>query len=252
MQLPFDFKIAGVGIDSHFLFEVLAYIISYRYYIRLRSNKKDKINSENRFIIIVGAAGGAFFGSKILGMLEHPSFFMLPTFEKMVFFMSTKTIVGGLLGGLIGVELVKKIIGEKHSSGDLFCFPIILGMMIGRIGCFLSGIEDGTHGIETTFFLGMDLGDGLKRHPTALYEILVLAVLWLFLCVSRSKCSFRDGLLFELFMVFYLWWRFLIEFIKPIYQYDIIGISAIQVACVCGICYYFLKGCIIYVKNCKN
>ena len=54
--------------------------------------------------------------------------------------------MGGLFGGLLGVELAKKIIGEKQSSGDLFVFPIILGIFIGRIGCFLSGINEFTYG----------------------------------------------------------------------------------------------------------
>ncbi len=51
----------------------------------------------------------------------------------MIYFFASKTIVGGLLGGILGVEIAKKLVGIKHSSGDLFCFPIILGIMIGRI-----------------------------------------------------------------------------------------------------------------------
>ncbi|BBM84771.1 prolipoprotein diacylglyceryl transferase [Candidatus Uabimicrobium amorphum] len=241
MQLPFDFKIAGVHIDSHLLFEILAYIIAYRYYIYLRSGCQDKIHSKNRIAIIVGAAVGALVLSKVLGVLEHPQFFTLPFSKKILFFMSTKTIVGGLLGGLIGVEWTKKIIGEKNSSGDLFCFPIILGMIVGRIGCFLSGIEDGTHGIETTFFLGMDLGDGLRRHPTALYEIFVLLSIWGTLLIVRREKSLRDGFLFELFMIFYLGWRLFIEFFKPVYYYESLGVSAIQMACICGLLYYLYK-----------
>ena len=59
--------------------------------------------------------------------------------------------MGGLFGGLLGVELVKKMIGEKQSSGDLFTLPIILGIIIGRLGCFLTGIKEFTFGKETSF-----------------------------------------------------------------------------------------------------
>lgn len=76
---------------------------------------------------------------------------------------STTTVVGGLLGGLVGVELSKKIIGVRTSSGDLFSYPLILGMMIGRVGC-LGGLEDNTYGEATTLPWGMDLGDGVMRH----------------------------------------------------------------------------------------
>ena len=47
-------------------------------------------------------------------------------------------------------------IGEKNSSGDLFTLPIILGIFIGRIGCFLTGINEFTYGKETNSFLGMN------------------------------------------------------------------------------------------------
>tara|TARA_R110000868_G_scaffold1836_9_gene14475 strand:+ start:1291 stop:1527 length:237 start_codon:yes stop_codon:yes gene_type:complete len=39
--------------------------------------------------------------------------------------VNTKTIIGGLFGGLWDVELAKKHIGENKLSADLFVFPII-------------------------------------------------------------------------------------------------------------------------------
>ena len=76
--------------------------------------------------------------------------------------MGNKTIVGGFVGGLIGVELVKKRIGITTSSGDLMVYPLILAMIIGRTGCFLGGLEDGTFGIATTLPWGIDFG-GLRK-----------------------------------------------------------------------------------------
>jgi phosphatidylglycerol:prolipoprotein diacylglycerol transferase len=57
-----------------------------------------------------------------------------------------KTVAGGSLGGLFGVEVVKNIIGEKQKSGDLFTYPIILALIIGRIGCFTTAIYEQTYG----------------------------------------------------------------------------------------------------------
>ena len=87
--------------------------------------------------------------------------------------------MGGLFGGLLGVELAKKIIGERQSSGDLFTLPIIAGIFIGRIGCFLAGTNEFTYGSETTFFFGMNLGDDVLRHPLALYELVFLILLFI-------------------------------------------------------------------------
>ncbi len=51
--------------------------------------------------------------------------------------------MGGLAGGLIAVELVKKRFGVTAGTGDLFAIPLAVGIAIGRIGCFLTGLPDG-------------------------------------------------------------------------------------------------------------
>jgi len=239
MNFPIDFYIGGFVIDSHLVFEILAFVLGFQYYLYLRNPTIDKITTEQRFWIITSGALGAAIFSKALGFVEHPELISLSQ-QSVVYFFVSKTIVGGLLGGILGVELTKKLLGVKHSSGDLFCFPLILGMIVGRIGCFLSGIEDGTHGLPTNFWFGMDLGDGITRHPTALYEILVLIGIWLFLLGAPKKWVLVEGRLFQLFMISYLSWRFGIEFLKPVYQYEPLGLSAIQMACLAGLIYYFI------------
>ena len=84
---------------------------------------------------------------------------------------SNKTIIGGLLGGLFGVELIKKVIEEKKASGDLFTYPVMLALIIGRIGCFSMGVYEETYGLPTTLPWGVKLGDNIPRHPVCLYEI---------------------------------------------------------------------------------
>lgn len=152
--------------------------------------------------------------------------------------MGNKTIVGGMLGGLIGVELVKKRIGVTISSGDLMVYPLILAMIIGRIGCFLAGLEDGTYGIPTNLPWAINFGDGIRRHPTNLYEILFWILLWITLSCWEHYYNFTDGSRFKLFMISYLIFRFLIEFIKPDYFFSF-GLSVIQLVCVAGILYYY-------------
>ena len=145
--------------------------------------------------------------------------------------------MGGLFGGLIGVEISKKIINEKQSSGDLFTFPIIVGIIIGRIGCFLSGIKEFTYGNKTSFITGMDLGDGLLRHPTSLYEIIFLIFLFIFLKKIVFYTNNESGLLFKIFMISYFGFRFMIEFLKPNTFY-VLGLSSIQLLCMTSWIYY--------------
>ena len=146
--------------------------------------------------------------------------------------------MGGLFGGLIGVETAKWVIGEKESSGDLFTLPIVFGIFIGRIGCFLSGIKEFTYGKSTTFFMGMDLGDGINRHPTSLYELIYLVLLFFFLKKISEQNNLEKGHLFQLFMLSYFGFRFLIEFLKP-NIFFVFGLSSIQWLCL--LCFFYYR-----------
>lgn len=236
MDFPVHIGIGSFKLSAHFIFETLAFIIGYQYFVRIRKNSNDVISTDNRIWIIIGAVFGAFFFSRLVGALESPAKFIDSETPLLYFFVS-KTIVGGLFGGLIGVELIKKIIGEKSSSGDLFTYPIILGMMIGRIGCFSAGVYEETYGIESNLPWAMNLGDGLLRHPVALYEIIFLGLLWLFLKRVESKKSFISGYRFQFFMIAYFIFRFLLDFIKPGNRY-FLGIGTIQITCLIGLLYY--------------
>jgi prolipoprotein diacylglyceryltransferase len=201
----------------------------------LRKLTTDQISNGNRLSIILGAIVGAFVGSRLIGFLENP----MITFntQNMILLLNTKSIMGGLFGGLIGVESSKIIIKEKHSSGDLFTFPIIVGIIIGRIGCFLSGIKEFTYGNETSLITGIDLGDGLSRHPTSLYEIIFLILLFIFLKKITLYTNKESGLLFKIFMISYFGFRFMIEFLKPNIFY-VLGLSSIQLLCMTCWIYY--------------
>lgn len=237
MDIPFEPSIFGVKVNIHLVLEYLAFFIGFRYYIYLKKRVVDPISGTNRLSIIIGAVFGALAGSRIMGYLEHPT--PITDIETLLknFFL-VKTIMGGLFGGLLGVEISKKIIGEKHSSGDLFTFPIILGIIIGRIGCFLSGTNEFTYGVETSSIFGMNLGDDLYRHPLALYEIFFLIVLWLFLHNFQGKLKEERGLLFKYFMISYFGFRFVIEFWKP-NTFFILGLSSIQYLCILCLIYYW-------------
>jgi phosphatidylglycerol---prolipoprotein diacylglyceryl transferase len=102
--------------------------------------------------------------------------------------------------------------------------------------CFLTGLDDRTYGTVTNLPWGVDFGDGLLRHPTPIYEILFLLGL-LLLIRFRSLYQSRSGDAFKFFTIGYLTFRFSIDFIKPDFH-PILGVSAIQIACALGLCYY--------------
>jgi phosphatidylglycerol:prolipoprotein diacylglycerol transferase len=236
MKFPFTIEIGATKILWHVVLETVGLFIGFRYFLYIRKKQKDSIPDGNRIWILIGAIFGAVLGSRFIGGLENPPEMMHST-NILQYFYENKTVVGGFLGGLFGVEIVKHIIGEKKKSGDLFTYPMILGLMIGRIGCFSMGVYEQTYGTVSTLPWAMDLGDGLYRHPVALYEIFFLLGLWVFLVQLEKRFVLTEGSRFKIFMIMYLLFRFMLDFIKPHYTFSI-GLSTIQLTCIAGLIYY--------------
>lgn len=238
MNFPVRVSLGDMQIPMHSLLEFAAYFIGFRYFLYLRKKKPDAISTTNRIWILIGAILGSVLGSRITGGLEDPVQLKMSSNILMHFYLN-KTVLGGFLGGIWGVELVKKMIGEKSSSGDLFTYPMILALIIGRIGCFSMGVYEETYGTATSFFTGMNLGDGKMRHPVTLYEMAFLLFTWIGLKQTEKKYKLANGLRFKIFMIAYCLFRFVLDYIKPHYTYCI-GLSAIQITALIGLSYYIV------------
>jgi prolipoprotein diacylglyceryltransferase len=167
----------------------------------------------------------------------------------LAYLMGGKTIVGALVFGLIAVELMKRYIGLTESTGDLYAIPLAAGIAIGRVGCFLTGLSDNTYGVATGLPWGVDFGDGVRRHPTQVYEIAFLVALIPLLArilhaiewqpdnQSSEHSRLRPGDVFKVFLVSYLLFRLLCDFIKP-YPRVFLGLASIQWVCLLCLLYY--------------
>lgn len=234
MSFPVYFHLFGRAVHPHMAMEVLAYGGGAQLYwaLRRRARRTGEVVDDERMLwLIVGAVLGALVGSKVLAWVESIHAYW-PHRGDPRMWLGGKTIVGGLLGGWMGVEIAKKRLGVRRSTGDLFVFPLILGMAVGRIGCFLTGLDDHTYGVATRLPWGVDFGDGVRRHPTQLYDIVFLMLLAVALGV-RSRRGWENGRMFRWFMLAYLAWRFSVEFIKP-REIVVAGLSAIQIASLVG------------------
>lgn len=217
--------------------EPVALFTGFRYFLFLRKRNGDPISQTNRTSILIAAIFGALFGSRLVGGLENPPA-MLHARHILLYFYENKTVLGGFLGGLWAVELVKRYIGERQASGDLFVYPILLALIIGRLGCFSMGIYEETYGTPTSLPWGMYLGDGLRRHPVALYEIVFLIVLWVTIKKVDPLLAPEQGARFKVFLIAYCAFRLLLDFIKPHYTFPF-GLSTIQLVSIAGLIYYY-------------
>ncbi len=234
MPFPIRFQLGPLTIHAHWLFESLAYFSGFRLYLWQRKRTGDVVNFEHRMWVVAAAIAGAALGSKVLNWFADPRLF-LQNWHNPYFLLSGKTVVGGLIGGLFAVEWTKKRLNVTVRTGDLFALPLCAGIAIGRIGCFLSGLEDDTYGVATTLPWGVNFGDGVTRHPTQLYEMLWLGLLALWI-YRFSLHPHRNGDLFKTFMVGYFFFRLAVDFIKP--GGTVFGLGGIQWACVAMLIYY--------------
>jgi prolipoprotein diacylglyceryltransferase len=216
--------------ELHPVFETLGYLGGYAVYKFMRNREGDVLSDERRWLIIATTAVGALLGSRVLGLLEQAP--RAGFHWQQLFVPGGKTIVGGLLGGWLAVEIVKRVAGIRSRTGDLFAVPLCVGIAIGRVGCFLAGLADDTYGKPTSLPWGVDFGDGIPRHPTQLYEVVFLAVLAFILWRWNSR-PHKAGVVFRCFMAVYLGWRLAIDCLKP--QPLVHGLNMIQWACLAGL-----------------
>ena len=126
------------------------------------------------------------------------------------------SVVGALVGAIVGVEIYKRLRGIEGSTGGAFVGSFSLGVVIGRFGCFFTGLPDQTYGSPTALPWAVDLGDGIGRHPVQLYESAAMALFLLAYLAGlavRAPWAMRRG--FYVMCLVYAVQRFAWEFLKP-------------------------------------
>ncbi len=209
----------------HLLFDLLSYLVagmlSWRYF---KDPNPVIIGEDMRWYYYTVLVVGFVLGSVGLSMLNN-----YLSLEGQV--ILGKSILGALFGGILFSETFKYFMGIKGSTGAYFVPSLAIGIAIGRIGCFLAGLEDYTYGVETTLPWGVDFGDGVVRHPVQLYESLAMFGFFGF-ALWRYRVD-RAGFGRTMFYQFVLWYalqRFAWEQLKP-YENIVLGINLFGWVC---------------------
>jgi prolipoprotein diacylglyceryltransferase len=217
----------------HLFTDYLSIFVGMQLYFFL--NKKSSVGSDKKIWYILGALVGALIGSRLLAALEDPYLFLHP--PTWLYYYVNKTIIGGIAGGIVGIEIAKKFLGIKTNTGDQVVVPLMVAIIIGRIGCQLTGVLDGTIGMPCDYVWCFKQGDEFNRHPIPLYEIVeILVLLPLFYHYINIK-KWKEGFIFRLFIIIYFGSRFFFEFLKEIHPV-LLGLSAIQLTCLVVVIYY--------------
>ncbi len=195
----------------HPFFEISAVILAWIINVRFRNKHQIRHqlgdHEELYYWYLLAGVVGLFLGAYFFGSLN--------------LWLSgrsgiAKSYLGGVFGAILLIEVYKKMIGFKRSTGLYFIPGLCVLIIVGRLGCFFGGLEDFTYGTATSLSWGYDFGDGISRHPVQLYEsVSMLLFLITFLIVFKSHHPFWTAKGFYLFIFFYASQRFVWEFLKP-------------------------------------
>ena len=169
--------------------------------------KRLGLTTRQRLAIGLSAFCGGMLGSKLPFALADPH----GAFCTQAWLSDGKTILFGLVGGYIGVELAKALVDVQTKTGDSFAIPLAVAIGIGRLGCYVAGC---CYGVPTSLPWGVDFGDGVHRHPTQLYETAFHLTSAVILWVLERRNLFPTQRL-KLYFLAYCIYRILTEFIRP-------------------------------------
>lgn len=161
-----------------------------------------------------------------------------------------KSVLGGLAGAYGGVLVTKRLVGYREKTGDLFAPAAVLGIAVGRVGCFLTEpIGTPTSlpwGLTVTPEMAGRMPDcthcaaGTPMHPSLLYEIAALLLIFALLRWLEPRLSV-PGELFKVFLVTYGTFRFFVEFVRghDTYAFGLTGSQVFLMATLPILYYYF-------------
>lgn len=165
-QIPIN-TLIGLG------FNFAAYAVGFGVYL-YEAKRRGMNRSMTTEVALVGVLVGVVFAT--LAQVAYSLIFPEPQTGA---FAAGRTIVGGVIGGWVGVEIAKRRLGITQSTGPLWALALPAGETLGRIGCWFHGC---CHGKPSDLPWAVFQND-VMRHPTQFYlsfaALATFIILWL-------------------------------------------------------------------------
>jgi phosphatidylglycerol:prolipoprotein diacylglycerol transferase len=197
----------------------LAYVIGilFGWFLSKRIFIKDPLLKEKFDDYITYLIIGIIIGGRLgYVLLYNPNFYLNNLID--VF----KIWQGGMSfhGGLVGVIAMSVLFAKKNDQDSFIYLDVVsivapIGIFFGRISNF---INSELYGIETNLPWAVKFiqVDNLYRHPSQLYEAIFEGLILFIVLIYFRKKGFMKipGLISGLFLIFYSFFRFIIEFVR--------------------------------------
>jgi prolipoprotein diacylglyceryltransferase len=173
---------------------------------------------KQRLAILAGALAGAGIGAKLpFVLLGHEALF-----SRAAWFTEGKTILSGMAGGYLGVEIAKLLAGIREKTGDGFAMPLAAAVAVGRWGCFFNGccgaptipiVESAFHATMAVLLWRLRRVEALRWQLLKLYLIAYCAFRFAIEFirteprVALSLTAYQFGAAAFALVLAILWWR---------------------------------------------
>lgn len=202
---PVAFEVFGIGIRWYGILIAAAMLIGSVYTIR--EGKKLGYSEDHLLDLILVVLVSAIVGARLWYVAFNLSYYLSDPSEIINLRGGGLAIHGGVVFGIIAGYFVTRL---RHldffKMADVIAPVLALGQAIGRWGNFAN---QEAHGGPTDLPWGIMI-DGVKVHPTFLYESLWNLALFAFLMTFKKRKPF-DGALMFLYLIVYSVGRFWIE-----------------------------------------
>lgn len=210
---PLAIRLGGLTLATHEVFVVLGAATGFAVYL-IEGRRRGMADRDH-----LAVAAGALLCGALMAKGATTWRYLLTTNDASAYGLLAfggKSILGGLFGAYGGAELTKRIVGIRHSTGDLFAPAVAAGMAVGRIGCLLTEPVGTPTTLPWAISLspaqaavvpGCDVACQLPSHPSHAYEI-AFHVISLILVVRYRDHFAKRGVMFRVWLLTYGVFRF--------------------------------------------
>jgi len=196
-------RIFDITIYTYGIFNLLGIIMSF--ILIMCINKKEKIDKYNLIIIFLAVMLGYYFGAKIINMIENKNIIFNPS--------NGFTYTGGIVGGIILINILSKIFNYKFDS-LLSVFIVIFPTLyfFPKIGCFINGCCS-----------------GILPIPIQIIESIIGLTLTVLIFILKMKNNIYIS---DLYFIIYGLIRFILDFFRTTRIIFIFGLTITQLICI--------------------
>ena len=245
---PVAFQVFSIEIRWYSLAYIVGLVLGWIYCnkILIKDEDKKKLFDEYISYIIIGIILGGRLGYVFI---YNPSYY-LENFNEILMIWN-----GGMSfhGAVLGIIFATIIFCKKNNQNifyylDLISLSAPIGIFLGRISNF---INSELYGRETDIIWSVKFLqiDNLYRHPSQIYEaIFEGVVLFILLNFFHRKLIKKNGLISSLFIIYYSFFRFFVEFTREPDAHIGLLIFSMSIGQIISII-FFITGTFLFYKN---